>query len=297
MVRAFVWSGDRRWLRTLLVVALLALATLAGRWWSIVQKPPGRHAVGLQLLDRGRADQAAHLFEDSQWQGVAHYRAGQLLRAAAAFAIDDGITARYNLAGTLARLQRYDEAIEYYESVLAEQSDHQDAAFNLTLVRQAATLRQREREQQRDVEQPRTGIEPGEQSQPPAARDASRDIIQTVQDDSAESDADGSDQRARPQAPDRQMNRPDDGEFDGGDSSHGGDAMQTDARAAGRVQNPRDEIVPQADGVAHGAKAWQRERELQMAETILLRQIRDDAALVLRARLRSIFEQREAHRQ
>jgi Ca-activated chloride channel family protein len=132
-----------------LVLLLLPLALLAFRrgWLAMVVLTLGLHGQdatalewaelwltpdqrGVKALQEGDAGQAARLFQDPLWRGVAHYRNGEYKEALAEFAASDLPLAHYNRGNTLIRLGRSEEALAAYDRAIELDPDHADARFN-----------------------------------------------------------------------------------------------------------------------------------------------------------------------
>lgn len=166
------WREEGPWL----VLLLLPLAALAFRkGWVfglalvfVVGLPPQPAAAsvwedlwytpdqqGQRALDEGDAAAAAQTFENPEWSAVASYRAGDYGRSAAVFADGDDIRNLYNLGTALARLGEFESAIGAYEQVLETEPDHEDAAYNLELLRELLEQQQQEQnsQQQQSSEQ------------------------------------------------------------------------------------------------------------------------------------------------
>ena len=91
---------------------------------------------GKYLLDQGQAEQAAEVFQDLQWQSVAHYQAEDYMQVIELLEESEDITDQYNLGNAFAQLGRYSEAIAAYDRVLQQQPTHEDAEYNRELVKQ-----------------------------------------------------------------------------------------------------------------------------------------------------------------
>ena len=91
---------------------------------------------GYMLLALGQPALAAALLADPAEKGAALYAAGQWQAALAAFGPQP--QQAYNRANTLARLGRYAEAMDAYETALDLEPDNEDARFNLALVKALA---------------------------------------------------------------------------------------------------------------------------------------------------------------
>jgi Ca-activated chloride channel family protein len=125
----------RRGLLALTLVVLLPLPEPAlaldrgGPWHNDDQ----RGARAFQARDYGPAAEA---FRDPEWKAAALYRAGRFEQAAAALEPLRHADAMYNRGNALARLGRFDEAMELYVQVLRAEPGHDDARHNLGLLRQ-----------------------------------------------------------------------------------------------------------------------------------------------------------------
>jgi len=95
--------------------------------------------------------EAAGNFQDTLWQGTAHYRAGDYEQALQAFQQQTSLDALYNQGNALAKLERYDEAIEAYKQVLEKEPQHSDALANKTYLEEMK--KQQEQEQQENNEE------------------------------------------------------------------------------------------------------------------------------------------------
>ena len=118
------------------VVFLIALGpTLQADWKDDLWV--NRDNQGRAALEEGRNDDAERLFENPSWQAVAKYRSNKFEEAAELFESDDTVRSQFNLGNALAKTGQIVEAIGVYDEVLAEDPDHEDAAFNRDLLTQA----------------------------------------------------------------------------------------------------------------------------------------------------------------
>jgi len=147
-LRLDTWADQGYWL----LLPLLLLAACAGRrgWLFclplLLALPQTSHAFefedlwlrpdqqGQHLLKQKRPAEAAAHFQDSQWQGVALYEAGQYGEAAQRFAEGNDARAHYNRGNALARSGELDAAIDAYEQALELQPDLRPAQTNKALV-------------------------------------------------------------------------------------------------------------------------------------------------------------------
>ncbi|WP_237055954.1 VWA domain-containing protein [Microbulbifer sediminum] len=114
-----------------------------------------------RLLEQGKAEQAAELFEDPQWRGTARYRAGDFPAAAQQFSRGGNAESLYNLGNSLTRQGRFDEAIAAYDEALARQPAFPDAEHNREIARK---LREQQKKQQEQQQQSQQGQQQQQQS-------------------------------------------------------------------------------------------------------------------------------------
>jgi len=174
------WAELGPWL----LVPVVLLATLAFRrgvllgalllpWLGVV--PPARAAdwwltpdqAGQQAFEHEDYTGAAARYADPAWRAAARFRAGEFDAAATELAERDDAESHYNRGNALARLGRYDEALEAWGRALEREPAHADAQYNKSLIEDL--LRQQEQaekpaDQQRkdDSERDQQGGEDGQ---------------------------------------------------------------------------------------------------------------------------------------
>ena len=82
---------------------------------------------------------AAQQFENTQWQGSAHYKAGNYQEALDAFTQGeqaDTSNSLYNQGNALAQMQKYQQAIDAYKEALKKDPELQDAKDNIEKIEQ-----------------------------------------------------------------------------------------------------------------------------------------------------------------
>ena len=163
------WSESGPWL-LLLVLPLAAFAFRRGWLLSIclmVLISPQQQAYALgwqdlwanknqqgnQAFNTQEFDNAARLFEDGNWRAASYYRNGSYQAALNELNAQEGINAEFNKGNTLAKLERYEEAISAYDEVLAEQPEHADALFNKAIVQNLLEEQQRMNPEEQEGEQ------------------------------------------------------------------------------------------------------------------------------------------------
>lgn len=119
--------------------------------------------VAHRLFEAGRFAEAAEIYTDPAWKGVAFYRSAQWWRAAEAFVRSDDADSLFNLGNTYVKLGYYALALDAYNAALSRQPEFEDAVFNRDLMRallatdeendsEAATTQQGEKIDQIDSE-------------------------------------------------------------------------------------------------------------------------------------------------
>lgn len=120
------------WLGTLLVLFLLPQVSEAFSWENLWFRPDQQ---GARVLERGNPEEAAALFQDPGWKGIAHYRAGKYQEAEQAFSSVDTAEGHYNRGNALAKLGRLPEALASYQIALTQQPHHADAKHNMEVIK------------------------------------------------------------------------------------------------------------------------------------------------------------------
>ena len=117
-----------------------------------------------EAMESGDYDKAIELFEDSEWLAAAHYKAGNYRQSANGYNNDSNIDHLYNHANSLAKIGQFEEAIENYEKVIAEEPNAEDALYNLNLLKDLLSENQSS-EENNDDGQSSEEASTGEQSQ------------------------------------------------------------------------------------------------------------------------------------
>ena len=117
-----------------------------------------------EAMESGDYDKAIELFEDSEWLAAAHYKAGNYRQSANGYNNNSNIDHLYNHANSLAKIGQFEEAIENYEKVIAEEPNAEDALYNLNLLKDLLSENQSS-EENNDDGQSSKEASTGEQSQ------------------------------------------------------------------------------------------------------------------------------------
>jgi Ca-activated chloride channel family protein len=198
------WREEGPWL----VLLLLPLAALAfRRGWVLVLLvfvapllPQRAHAASWddlwltrdqqaqRALEAGSAADAAALFEDPEWRGVAQYRAGEYAGSARDFAEQGDARNLYNLGNAMAQQGEYDSAIDAYEQVLEMDPANEDARYNLDFVRNIKEQQEQQQQQGDDQQSTQNPGGEGEQSEGDGEQDQEGSESTSQSEQSQESD-------------------------------------------------------------------------------------------------------------
>ncbi len=109
-----------------------------------------------RALEEGEAADAAALFEDTEWRGVARYRAGDYSGSADEFEGGDDSRNLYNFGNAMAQKGDFDAAIDAYEKVLEREPGNEDAQYNLNYVKELQEQQQQQDQQTQGDDQQST---------------------------------------------------------------------------------------------------------------------------------------------
>lgn len=283
---ADLWRDEGPWL----LLLLLPLAALAfRRGWVLVvvaavSLPAAgpAHAFGWQdlwrnkdqqaraALEEGNPAEAAVLFEDPRWRGVAAYRAREYMASAEQFASQDDPDSLYNLGNALARLGQLEPAIGAYDRALELAPDHEDAAYNRELLQELL-------DRQPEVDSGESGQEPS---------DAGGDS-QEGGDDSQQAEASGEQGADGTPGSDAESDAAPDSD---GTEAEDLEAMQQELERAAEAaqqqpQNPEDAGPSEAELLAE-----RRAQEERQAMEQWLRRIPNDPGGLLRRKFRYQYQ-------
>ena len=130
---ALVLPAFRRgWLGVMLVFMFLPQISQAFSWENVWERSDQQ---AMKALEQEDPKKAANLFEQPDWKGIAHYRAGDYGQAEQDFSEMDSPDAHYNRGNALAKQGKYPEAMASYQAALTQQPAHGDAQHNLDVLK------------------------------------------------------------------------------------------------------------------------------------------------------------------
>ena len=262
-------------LRPVVLAAGLAAAVAAAWLLPALDRPNDRFSVALRLLEDKRPNDAAILFENADWRGIAAYRAERYRHAVVAFLDVETVRNLYNAGNSYALIHEWDGAKAAYRKVLLLDPEHDDARHNLDVVSRAQAREQELLEATRPTR--RLGDwRDGEQD---GASDTGDRDARTAEGESAgENPSGAAHARSARSAP-------------GGISGTPGERRMSRDAAAGGTSGRADSDPGQLLAGGGGRAAILQESRL--SAELLLRRINDNPARVLAARLREIHRGRQ----
>jgi Ca-activated chloride channel family protein len=258
----------------IVIWGVVAAVTVVVAWlWPRIDRAPSDFEIGYDFLNREEPGHALLFFEEARWRGVAAYRVGRYAEASREFATDSSVASLFNLGNSYAQLRDWPNAIAAYERVLRFDPNHEDARFNLALVKTAAApppIKPVDVEAPLEMKQ-QEGEEP-DNAIPQDATPQSTRARESEQSDKAgntsDTDEAGETDERRP--------RPQNSTGDSGRAGAVGETSEEEDRGSGQLVGTVD-LKP---------------RNSSAPAEILLRRITDDPEKVLKARLQSAYESR-----
>ncbi|MCW8825392.1 MAG: hypothetical protein OQK78_03105, partial [Gammaproteobacteria bacterium] len=242
-----------------------------------------------RLLESGRADEAVELFDNKKWQAAAHYRAGHFEESAKLLEGDQDITSQYNYGNAQARLGKFPAAIKSYESVLDREPNHEDARYNLELLKKMMQ-QQQNRQQSDDASDRQQGEseqqDSGDGASSPDGESGEQDSEQgggeqNSEQDSAEGDQESEAQQSGEQSEDAQS----------GTAAEQPESAEQDDESAAQAQEREQPQGEQSDEGELGESTEQRYQPKGDASEQWLRQIPDDPGGLLRRKFKYQYQQ------
>jgi Ca-activated chloride channel family protein len=276
-----------------------------GQFWNDLWQRRDRQAW--EALQDNAPARAAELARDPALQGAAAYRAGDYARALSALEAVQGADAAYNRGNALAKLQRFEEALDAYDQALAAEPEHADAAANRAAVE--AWLQQQQQQQKGDPQQgdqQQDGEQQdGEQGEPSQDGSQSQQQGQSPQDASQQNE---SQQDGEPSPSDAEQGDPTDESqpaSDPGDeappseqqpSSDAQQQAQEQAAYNEAMQQALEQSPEEAEPASEAAELSAEEiseAERQQALQQLLRRVPDDPGGLLRRKFLLEYQRRQ----
>lgn len=249
-----------------------------------------------RLYSEGQYGEAAEIFTDPAWKGLALYRSQQWWRAAEAFVRAEDPISAFNLGNCYVQLGYYALALDAYQRALAAQPDMQVAQHNADLMRTLLSADEEAAQQggrrdprdeidqletDNDDEPPGGGAGGDQNAQADTGSDGDRSSPESAeQPDNASGDADDT---GDGDAQNEQQGNNDPGASVAGQSESSAQAMQATGNSEADSANPDADVVGQRADV-----------EQSQATEQWLNQIQHDPARYLQKRIALEVRRRQA---
>lgn len=142
------------------VMALSMSEALSNTWVNLWKTKEQQASNALQ---NKQYDKASELAEDPFRRGSAHYKKGDYKKALEDFKKAEGAKARYNEGNTLARLEKFQEAIDAYDKALKLQPKMEDAEKNKALIQDLLKKKQKKESEKGENKEDKKEGEPREE--------------------------------------------------------------------------------------------------------------------------------------
>ena len=241
-----------------------------------------------QQYDQENYQSAAQQFENSQWQGSAHYKAGNYQEALDAFTQgeqSETADSLYNQGNALARMQKYEEAIEAYEQALKKNPDLQDAKDNIE------KLKEQQKQEQNKNDQSEGDKSKDEKSEDDASEN--KDDKQQKQDkDSQQESQDESDKKQDQQSSEDSANESQQKDKQQEQSQNESDKKESENESEQEAKQAEESKQEGKDKTAAQVAAEQQAKETTQKHQQLLNKVTDDPYLLLRNKMQLEYQKR-----
>jgi len=250
--------------------------------WKDLWQTPDQQAQA--LLQDEKFEAAAAKFEDPEWRAIALYRAKKYKQSAEALEGIESADAWYDRGNALAKSGDLKAAANAYEQALKIDKMHEDAKFNLNLVKKAMQQQQSERKQS------------GDQN-----RSDKSDKSKQQSDEKKQGDqGDKSGQNSEQSEPQSSENRKDQSRKQSGqnekEDNQPSESQQSEQQAMHSSENKEQEKAEEEmKASVEKRQADRRQAEEEKAQQQWLRRIPDDPGGLLRRKFR--YQYRERGRQ
>ena len=243
---------------------------------------------------------AAQQFENLQWQGSAHYKAGNYHEALDAFTQGEQANTAdslYNQGNALAQMQKYEKAIDAYKQALKKDPNLQDAKDNIEKIEQQ---QKKDKEQQKQNDQSKDGKSEGDDSEGSDSegdKTESKDDQQQKQDSNSEQQSpDKNNEQQKQQSSEDSANDSQSKEKQQKKSESENNEKESDNES----KQKQEELAKQNEKSAEEGKdktpaqiaAEQQAKETSQKHQQLLNKVTDDPYLLLRNKMQLEYQKR-----
>jgi len=234
-------------------------------------------------------EQAATQFKNKQWQGSAHYKAGNFQQALDAFKESDSSNALYNQGNSYAQMQQYDEAIEAYKKALTKNPNLKDAQDNIDKIEEMKKQQQQQNQSQdgesseeSDGQEQKSDQDNQQQSQ------ESSDNSQESQQEGGESQDQNSQQQDKDSA-----QKENEQEKQSSEQAQAEKEKEQQKQEQAAQQAKQEQEGKEGEKTAAQIASEQKAQEDMQKHQQLLNKVTDDPYLLLRNKMRLEYQKRQ----
>ncbi len=235
--------------------------------WQNMWKTPDQQ--GQKKFDQKDYTGAAKQFENSQWQGSSHYKAGNYQQALNAFKQSDSSTSLYNQGNALAKMQQYDQALKSYKKALEKNPQLTDAKENIKKIEDLLKKQQKNQQQQGDQSEKKDDQAQQDKQSEQQNEQQQQGEQSEQQNDQAQQDKQ-SEQQNKPQQQDKQSNE------------------EKQTKALDKATEDKE-----AEKTPAQIAAENKAQETQQKHQQMLNKVTDDPYLLLRNKMRLEYQKRK----
>ena len=249
---------------------------------------------GQNHFNKKEFEKAAEQFDNPQWQGSAHYHAGNYEQALAAFQQGNDAQSLYNQGNALAKLQKLADAIEAYDKALKINPEHEDAQANKTLLEK---LKQQQDQQQQDQDNSDNKDKQENNDQENDQQEQRSQENQKQGDDQKQDQQEQENNEQQQSEQNQQQDSEQENQSEQQQSEQQNQEKKEQEEKEAQAQQQKDEAAEQnQEQQPAQAIQTQQEKETEQKHKQLLNKVTDDPYLLLRNKMQLEYQKRRQDR-
>ncbi|MGL1958516.1 MAG: VWA domain-containing protein [Colwellia sp.] len=230
---------------------------------------------------------AAQQFENAQWQGSAHYKAGNYQQALDAYKTNDSADALYNQGNALAQLQQYEQALTTYQKALEKNPDLTDAQENIEKIEELLKQQKEQEQQKQDGDDSQNKSEDQKQNDQQQSENGDQDK------QSDQQDSKNDNQQQNSEKPNEQENAQQSDNKKQQEQEKQKEQQKQEEQAQQEQEKNNDEQAKDKKQGSAQITDQQQSKEEQQKHQQLLNMVTDDPYLLLRNKMQLEYQKRK----